>query len=147
MELPFRVHTLPTAWRFAFIGAIASLPVTALLKWLPNSKATLGGGGMIIGAFIAGVIATIHSTDPDAAGLRAGFVGGVLAVFTLIVTVVSAVVSGTAAAWPLSRVVFLVFASGLVLCFASLFGLGCGRVGGWMANTVVSRWTTGANIP
>lgn len=138
------LRTIPSAWRFALVGALASLPVAIILNWLPNSEATIGGGIMIIGAFIAGVIAAIRSTDPGAAGLRAGFLGGVLAVLTLIVTVISTVGSGTTAVWPLSRVVFWIFASGLVLCIAPVFGLGCGRVGGWMANTVASRWTTGA---
>lgn len=141
MAPSLRDRTLPTAWRFALIGALASLPVAAVLNWLPNSEATSGGGIMIIGAFIAGVVAAIRSTNPDAAGLRAGFLGGVVAVLTLIVTVVN----GTTAAWPLSRVVFWVFASGLGLCVASIFGLGCGHVGGWVANTVASRWPTGAN--
>jgi hypothetical protein len=139
MVSPPRVRTLPSAWRFAIIGAIASLPVAAVVNWLPNSEATIGGGIMIVGAFIAGGIAAIRSTDPDAAGLRAGFLGGVLAVLTFLVT------AGTTAAWPLSRVVFFVFATVGILCIAPIFGLGCGRVGGWVANTVASRLETGAN--
>ncbi|MFB1066149.1 DUF5518 domain-containing protein [Natrinema sp. H-ect4] len=136
MVSPLRVHTLPPAWRFALIGAIASLPVTAILNWLPNSEGTIGGGIMIIGAFVAGVIAAIRSADPSAAGLRAGFIGGVLGLLIFIVT------AGTTATWSLRRVVFVVFAGGLVVCVAPLFGLGFGRVGGWVANTVGSRWTT-----
>ena len=100
---------------------------------------------MILGAFIAGVVAATRSIDPDAAGLRTGFLGGVLAVFTLIVTVVGTVVSGSMTAWPLSRVVFWIFASGLVLCIAPVFGLVCGRIGGWVATTVGSRVTMGTN--
>lgn len=142
---PSLLHTVSSTWRFALIGAIASLPVAAVINQLPNSEATIGGSIMIIGAFIAGVIAAIYATDPDAAGLRAGFLGGVLAVLTLIVTVVSTTASSTIAAWPLSRVVFWVFAVGLVLCVAPIFGLVCGRVGGWVANTVTSRLMTDAN--
>jgi len=142
---PSPLQTVPSAWRFALVGALASLPVAAIINRLPNSEATLGGGVMTIGAFIAGVIAAVRVTEPDAAGLRAGFLGGVLGVSSLIVTVVSTSASGTAAAWPLSRVVFWVFAIGLGLCVASVFGLVCGRVGGWMADTVVSRLATGAN--
>lgn len=100
---------------------------------------------MIIGAFIAGVIAAVRVTDPDAAGLRAGFLGGVLGVFSLTVNVVSTSSSGTAAAWPLYRIVFWVTAIGLGLCVAPVFGLVCGRVGGWVAHTVVSRLAIGAN--
>ena len=100
---------------------------------------------MIFGAFIAGAVARTRSIDPDAAGLRAGFFGGVLAVLTLIVTVVGTAASGSMAAWSLSRVVFWSFAGGLVLCIAPVFGLVCGRVGGWVATTVGARGTTGTN--
>ena len=124
---------LSPAWRYALIGALVSLPVTTIINWLPNSEATIGGGIMIVGALIAGSIAAIRSIEPSAAGLRAGALGGVVGVLTFIVTV------GTTAAWPLSRVVFWVFAGGVILCVAPLFGLGCGRVGGWVVNTVASR--------
>lgn len=136
MESSPYVHIFPLAWRFALIGAIASLPIIAILNQLPNSEATIGGGIMIIGAFIAGVLAAIRSSDPSAAGLRAGFIGGVLGLLIFIVT------TGMTVTWSLSRVVFAVFASGLVVCVAPLFGFGFGRIGGWVANTVGSRWTT-----
>jgi len=139
MVSPSRVRTPSTAWRLALVGALAALPVAAVIDRLPNSEATIGGGIMIVGAFIAGVIAAIRSTDPGAAGLRAGFLGGVVGVLTFVVTV------GTTAAWSLYRVVFYIVASGVVLCVAPLFGLGCGRVGGWVANAVASRWKTGTN--
>lgn len=91
---------------------------------------------MIIGAFIAGVLAGIRSTDSGAAGLRAGFLGAVVGVLTFLFTV------GTTTVWPLSRVVFFVFASGLVLGVAPIFGLVFGRVGGLIANTVSARWNS-----
>jgi hypothetical protein len=98
---------------------------------------------MIFGALLAGVIAALRSTDPAASGLRAGFIGGTVAVFTLTMRVVSTVVSGTAAAWPLSRIAFWLVASGFGLCVAPLFGLVFGRVGGGLTNTVLSRLVTG----
>lgn len=98
---------------------------------------------MIFGAFLAGVIAALRSTDPTASGLRAGFIGGAVAVFTLTMRVVSTVVSGMAAAWPLSRIAFWTVASGFVLCVAPLFGLVFGHVGGGLTNTVISRLVTG----
>lgn len=134
-----RGRTLSRAWRPALVGALISLPVAAIINWLPNSEATIGGGVMIIGAFVAGVIAAIRSTDPAAAGLRAGLLGGVLAVLTFVVTVASTASRGTTTPWPLSRVVFWTFAIGFALCVAPVFGLACGRVGGWAANTIISR--------
>jgi hypothetical protein len=97
---------------------------------------------MLIGAFLAGVIAGFRSTDPAASGLRAGFIGGAVAVFTLMIRVVGTAVSGMAAAWPLSRIAFWVVASGFVLCVAPVFGLVCGRIGGGVTTTVLSRWVT-----
>jgi hypothetical protein len=145
MSSTLRVRTLPTAWRSALVGAVASFPVAAVVNRLPNSEATIGGGIMTIGAFIAGAVAALRSGDPGAAGLRAGFLGGVLAVLAFVATVVGPAVGGTTAVWPPSRVVFYVLAGGLVLCVAPVFGLGFGRVGGWVVTTVTSRWTTGAN--
>ncbi|WP_256391091.1 DUF5518 domain-containing protein [Natronoarchaeum rubrum] len=141
MQSSSRGHVLPDSWRFALVGALASLPITAVLNRLPNSEATVGGGIMIFGAFIAGVVAAIRSSDPSAAGLRAGFTGAVLGVLIFLLT------AGTTVAWPLPRVVFWIFAGGLVVCVASLFGIGFGRAGGWMANTVASRWSADADAP
>jgi hypothetical protein len=95
---------------------------------------------MTLGAFVAGAAAATRSVDPDAAGLRAGLLGGALGVLALLVRVVSTAIDGTAA-WPLTRVAFWAFASGVVLCVAPLFGLACGRIGGWVAKTVASRGT------
>jgi hypothetical protein len=139
MVSPSHARILSPAWRYALIGALISLPVSAIINWLSNSEATIGGGIMIVGALIAGGIAAIRSTEPSAAGLRAGFLGGIVSVLTFIVTV------GMTAAWPLSRVAFWVFAGGVILCIAPIFGLGCGRIGGWVTNTVVTQWKTGAN--
>src|SRR6056297_117919 len=123
MTSPLRLRSLSPAWRFALIGVAASLPATAVLNWLPNSQATIGGSGMIVGAFIAGAIATTRSTDSGAAGLRAGFLGGVIGLLTFVVTI------DTAAAWPVSRILFWAFAGIAVLCITPLFGLRFGCLG------------------
>lgn len=75
-------RSVPLVWRFEFIGALDSLPITVLVNWLPNSEANITGDIMIFGAFIGEVIATIRSTDPDAAGLRAGLLGGIIGILT-----------------------------------------------------------------
>ncbi|RDZ39852.1 hypothetical protein C5B91_17710 [Haloferax sp. Atlit-10N] len=134
-----RVRALPSSWQFAFVGAVVSLPVSTVLNRLPNSEATVGAGIMIFGAFVAGAIAAVRSADPDAAGLRAGFLGGALELLVFMVT------SGTTTAWPLSRVAFFALASAFVLCLAPVFGLGCGRVGGWVVRSVASRWNSTAS--
>ncbi|MFC7130169.1 DUF5518 domain-containing protein [Haloferax chudinovii] len=128
------------AWNAALVGVIASIPVSTVVNWLPNSEATVGAGMMIFGAFIAGAVAAARSEDSDAAGLCAGFLGGVLEL------VIFAVTTGTTAAWPPSRVAFFALAGGVVLCLASMFGLGCGRIGGWVVRTVGSRWNLTASM-
>ncbi|GKZ14181.1 DUF5518 domain-containing protein [Haladaptatus sp. T7] len=140
MVSPSHVRILSPAWGYALIGALVSLPVSAIINWLPNSEATIGGGIMIVGALVAGGIAAIRSTEPSAAGLRAGFLGGLVAVLIFLVTV------DITAVWPLSRVIFWVFAGGISLCVAPLFGRGCGRIGGWVTITIVTRWKTSANV-
>jgi hypothetical protein len=144
---PSSLDSVPPAWRFALIGTIASLPIAALLNRLPNTEATIGGSIMLIGAFLAGAIAAIHATDPAAAGLRAGFLGGVLAAIIFPVTIASTPASSTISSWSLSSIGFWVFAVGLALCIAPLFGLVTGRLGGWIADTVGSRAPTITNPP
>ncbi len=110
---------------------------------MPNSEATISGSIMIIGAFLAGVIAALRSADPDAAGFRAGLLAGVVGVSTLTLSVVGNALGGGIEAWPLSRVVFVVVAGVLFLCVAPVFGLVFGRVGGGFTTTVISRLVTG----
>jgi len=127
-----------SAWRFALIGALASLPVTALVNWLPDSEADIAGGIMIFGAFIAGVIAEGRSTRSSAAGLRAGLLGGVIVTLTPVVTVEGRSID-TLMTWPSPYSLVGLAAVSLVL--AALFGVVFGRIGGWVATTVTTRWT------
>ena len=117
-------------WQLAVLGLVASLPATALLNWLPNSRATVGGGAMIVGAMIAGALAADRATDPGAAGLRAGFLGGVVAVVAFAVRLTAT------EPWSVSRIAFVGAAIVTVLCLSPVFGLGFGRLGGWVANSV-----------
>lgn len=45
-----------------------------------------GGGVMLVGAMIAGGVATKRSVEPSGVGLRAGFLGSVLAVSVFLIT-------------------------------------------------------------
>ncbi|OYR48743.1 DUF5518 domain-containing protein [Halorubrum sp. Ea8] len=117
-------------WRVVILGTIAALPATAVINWLPNSEATAGGGAIIVGPMVAGAIAAKRSVGPSAAGLRAGFLGGVVAVSGFILT------EATAVAWSLNTIVFFLIAVVMILCLSPVFGLIFGRIGGWAANTV-----------
>ena len=131
MDYSSPIDPLPPAWKAASIGAIASLPVVAVLNWLPDwiGSAGVGGGIMIIGALIAGFVGTAYESTPEAAGLRTGLIGGLAG------TAVAAASAGTAATWSPSSVAFVV-ASGLVIGVAPIFGFVFGHVGGWVANSV-----------
>ncbi|MEZ3165225.1 DUF5518 domain-containing protein [Halorubrum sp. RMP-47] len=125
-----RTRRISQVWRVAILGALAALPATVLLNWLPNSEATVGGGVMIVGALLAGAIATRRSVGPSAAGLRAGFLGGVTAVVVFLIT------EGMTVAWSLNTSVFFAIAIVMILSITPVFGLIFGRIGGWVANTV-----------
>jgi len=94
---------------------------------------------MIFGAFTAGVAAAIRSTDPDAAGVRAGALGGVVAVLTPTVAGDGPSVE-TLLAWPSPYL--LVGLAVVALFISSLFGLVCGRIGGRVATAATTRSTS-----
>lgn len=124
---------IPEVWWIAILGTVASLPATGLVNWLPDSRATIGGGVMIIGATLAGALAVTRSVDPSAAGLRAGFLGGIIALLTFVFT------EALTVTWSMSRLVFFGFASGVVLFISPLFGSLFGRIGGWVAGILITR--------
>jgi hypothetical protein len=125
-----RTHRISQVWRAAILGTMAALPATALINWLPNSEATVGGGVMVIGSLIAGAVAANGSVEPSAAGLRAGLLGGLSAVAVFILT------EATTVPWSLNTIVFFLIAVVMLLCVSPVFGLVSGRIGGWIANTV-----------
>lgn len=127
------VRSVPQVWRIAIFGTVASVPATVILNWLPDSEATVGGGVMIIGAMIAGALAVSRSVDPTAVGLRAGFLGGIVAILTFVVT------KAPTATWSPSRLVFFAIAGGAVLCISPVFGLISGWVGGRVASISIAE--------
>ncbi len=38
---PSPLRSVSSSWRFAIIGALASLPITVLVDWLPDSEANI----------------------------------------------------------------------------------------------------------
>ncbi len=125
-----RIRRIPQVWHVAILGTIAALPVTVVINWLPNSEVTVGGGVMLVGAIIAGAVAANRSVEPSAAGLRAGFLGGMIAISVFVLT------EGTTVTWSLNTIVFFLIACVMFLCISPVFGLISGRIGGWVANTV-----------
>lgn len=124
------VHSLPQVWRIAILGTIASVPATVVVNWLPNSEATVGGGAMMIGAMIAGALAVSRSVESSAAGLRAGILGGIVAILTFVGT------EALAVTWSPSRLMFFIIAGVGILCISPVFGLVSGWVGGRIARAL-----------
>lgn len=107
---------------------VAALPATVAINWLPNSKATVGGGVVVFGAIIAGALAANRAVEPGAVGLRVGFLGGVVAVSVFTVT------EGTTVPWSLNTAVFFLIAVVTLLGVAPVLGLIFGRIGSRIAN-------------
>ncbi|WP_048075746.1 DUF5518 domain-containing protein [Haloquadratum walsbyi] len=123
-------RSIPQVWRVAILGMIAALPATVIINWLPNSEASIGGGVMIIGSILAGGFAATRSVEPSAAGLRTGFLGGMIALSVFIIT------EGMTLRWSLNLTVFFLIAVVMLLCTSPFFGMIFARIGGWVANTV-----------
>lgn len=114
----------------SLLGTVAALPVTVIINWLPNSELTVGGGIMLVGATIAGALAAERSVAPSAAGLRTGFLGGIITVSVFILT------EGTTVPLSLTASAFFLIAVVIFLCISPVFGLISGRIGGCVANYV-----------
>lgn len=136
------VPSLPrslSAWQCAFIGALASVPLILLEGWLPGTEIDIGGGIMIFGAFIAGFIAVMRSAKPDAAGLRAGLLGGIVAILISIFSEASFAVKNTMITWPsASSTLVFIFFSVIILVLTPLFGLIFGLIGGRVVTTITT---------
>jgi len=125
-----RIRRISQTWHVAILGTIAALPATVVINWLPDSEVTIGGGVMLVGAIISGAVAANRSVEPSAVGLRAGFLGGMMAVCVFILT------EGATVTWSLNMIVFFLIGVVMFLCISPVFGLIFGRIGGWVANTV-----------
>jgi hypothetical protein len=124
------LRRIAPAWRVAILGMVAALPATAVINWLPNSEATVGGGVVIVGSILAGALAANRSVEPSAAGLRAGFLGGMAAVTVFMLT------EGATVTWSLTTIVFFLIAVVMLVSMSPVFGLIFGRIGAWVAKTV-----------
>jgi hypothetical protein len=88
---------------------------------------------MIVGALVAGALATRRAVDPAAAGLRVGLLGGVVGLFEPVVGPGGLGIGGVLS-W--SSPVAVAAAAVLVPALAALFGLVFGRFGGWLATRI-----------
>jgi len=126
------------AWRDALLGGAASMPVTAALYWLSGGGREFPLNAVTVAGLVAGYLAAGRAADPDAAGLRAGVVGGLPAVAWLLATILGGATALSGPAW--FEAAGLAFAVGatvslaaLVTGVAAVVGVVGARVGGWVA--------------
>lgn len=116
-----------TVWWVALLGALAAGPATFVLTRLPATTASPGGGVVVVGSAIAGALAVRWGVDASAAGLRTGFIGGVVGTVAFLLGL------DPAGPWAASRLLFVLVAPVVVVGGAALFGVAFGRLGGWVA--------------
>ena len=141
-----RTGPLPDAlsdtWRYALVGGLVALPLTALGYWQSGSELSLSP--VLLGGLLAGYLARRDTGQTDvAAGVRAGLVGALPALW-LVVDVAGAATALGGPTWFVAvgggfavTVAFAVVVVGFGLA-ALLGGLG-GHVGGWLAGRTRRR--------
>ncbi|WP_053948297.1 DUF5518 domain-containing protein [Halolamina sediminis] len=73
-------------WRYALLGGIASIPLSAGLYWLTAAGSTFSLNMVFFGGVLAGYFAEIRAPQIDitAVGIRTGLVGGLPALVLLL---------------------------------------------------------------
>jgi hypothetical protein len=131
-------------WTYAFIGGVASIPLTIGLYWLSGMGSEFSLNMVFFGGILAGYLASVPSpeTDYTSVGFRAGVIGGLPGLW-LLVDLVEAAIVWSSPLWfrivavPMLAIVFTT----LLLGLSGLVGLLGGKVGGWLA-TKTGRQTT-----
>lgn len=135
-EIP-RLHLKHGGWRYAFIGGLASIPLSLGVYWqsgMGNNFSTLP---IFFGGLLAGYLAQKHGDNPTRAGLGAGIIGGLPGYIWLLPQIIQTAMD-FATAWssPLGAVVVLAFSIPAIIVIAALPGLIGGAVSGWLAKKV-----------
>lgn len=71
-------HSATATWRYAVVGGVASIPLSAGLYWLTGAGSTFSLNMVFFGGVLAGYLAETKSPEADitTVGLRTGLVGG-----------------------------------------------------------------------
>jgi hypothetical protein len=121
-------------WKYALIGGLASIPLTAGLHWLSGIENDMFVNMIIFGGLLAGFLAEVRQIDGKSVGFRAGVVGG-LPILWFVFEALRFVVTG-----PAGPIRFRIGAVVMIVGFtiASLFlsgGVGFvgAKIGRWLA--------------
>lgn len=131
--LPSRPN-LTATWKYAIVGGLVTVPLTLNRYWSAGVDDVISLNAVVLGGIVAGYLAK-RSADADArrAGVRAGLVGGLPALWLLGGGFLSAAAAAEPTWFLAVAALFGVAIALFVLGLASLSGLLGAKVGGWLA--------------
>jgi len=129
-----------TAWKYALVGALASVPVAAGEYWLSGAGDTFPITFALVGGVVAGVLARRRHAHAGRAGAGAGAVGGLVALGWILPALLDTA-ADFAAAWstPVAGVLIATVFGLVILWMAALVGLLGGAIGGWLTSKLGGR--------
>lgn len=137
------LRSVPRRWRYAVIGGMLALPVTAFGYWQTGSELSLSP--VLCGGLLAGYLAERRIGESHGVGIRTGLIGGSPVVWILfdVLSMASALAGPVwfvTGATLLTVVVVAAFGFGL----AALFGTVGAKIGSWLARKQPGRSTSGS---
>lgn len=129
-----------TAWKYALVGGLVSVPIAAGEYWLSGAGDTFPMTFVLVGGVVAGVLARRRFAHPGRAGAGAGVIGGLMALGWLLSALLDTA-ADFAAAWstPVAGVLIAAVFGLVVLWISALVGLLGGAVGGWLTSKLGGR--------
>lgn len=129
-----------TAWKYALVGGLVSVPIAAGEYWLSGAGDTFPMTFVLVGGVVAGALARRRFAHPGRAGAGAGAVGG-LAALGWILPALLDTAADFAAAWstPVAGVLIAAAFGLVVLWLSALVGLLGGAIGGWLTTKLGGR--------
>lgn len=129
-----------TAWKYALVGGLASVPVAVGEYWLSGAGDTFPMTSVLVGGGVAGILARRRFVHAGRAGAGAGVVGGLVTLGWFLSALLDTA-TDFAAAWstPVAGVLIAVVFGLVVLWLSALVGLIGGAIGGWLTTKFGGR--------
>ena len=129
-----------TAWKYALVGGLVSVPVAAGEYWLSGAGDSFPITYALIGGVVAGILAKRRSVHAGRAGAGAGAVGGLVALGWILPALLDTA-GDFAAAWstPAAGILIALVFGLAVLWMSALVGLIGGAIGGWLTTKLGGR--------
>lgn len=146
-RMPWRsLHprTLPTTWRYALVGGLASIPLTLLEYWRAGMGNHMSLDMVAVGGLLAGYLAAGRVDDVGRVGLRAGLVGAVPGLWLSARMLEFALTRMDPPWFRLVGIVVTILLTAFVFFASGVVGYLAGKVGGWLAGKTGRRPTAPA---